>query len=394
MAKAFYTQEEAAAALATDDDGLKSLVNDGRLTEYRDGPNLMYKGSQIEQLKGEGAGGLSPADSGGPIGLADSSGDLMGGIGLDDSDPAGRSAGRSAAGDSMGISLDDSTSSEDAEDSMAISMEDSSSKDDSVGFSLGDSNTADDSMTIDLGDTGGPGGRSLGGSVGGSLGGRSAAGASRVPGSSGAPLMSDDTGTFAVEDTGSASMGGTLGGTAAGASQSGITIFEDDDVDPSAQTSLGGSGDQIALEGIGSGSGLLDLTNEPDDTSFGAETFDEIMPESSVAGGTVAGMNDSGVGIDTAAAPAGTRVATVAAYEAIDPAAPIFGGLAAGAAAAVLLGITALTLSVLRGDPGFLSFLMGDDGVVAMGPTLGVLAGLPVLGAIIGFVGGKMAGNA
>ncbi len=353
MAKAFYTQEEAAAELATDDDGLKSLVSDGRLTEYRDGPNLMYKGSQIEQLKGEGAGGLSPADSGGPIGLADSTGgnDSMGGIGLSDSD----------AGDNP------------ADDSMAITLEDSVTSDDSMAIELEDSVTSNDSLGADLSDTSG--------GVGG---------ASRVPGSSGAPLMSDDTGAFALDDS-----IGSMGGTSAGASQSGITIFEDDDVDPSAQTSLGGSGDQVALEGIGSGSGLLDLTNEPDDTSFGAETFDEIMPEGSVAGGTVHSIGDSagGVGIDTAAAPAGTRMAAAPAYEVIDPSAPLFGGLAAGAAAVVLIGITALTLSVLRGDPGFLSFLMGEDGAVALGPALGLLAGLPILGLIVGFVGGKMASN-
>jgi hypothetical protein len=222
-----------------------------------------------------------------------------------------------------------------------------------------------------------------------SAAGSSSSGQSRVPGSSGAPLMAgDETGEFAVIDTGVGM--DAMGGTAAGASQSGITIFEDDEVDPSAQTDIGGSGDQVALEGIGSGSGLLDLTQEPDDTSFGAETFDEIMPESSVAGGTVAGTEE--VGIDTSAAPIGTRpVGTT--YEVADPTAPIFGGLAGGAAAAVLIGLMALTLSVLGADPGPLAFLTTPEGI-NLGTTMGVLVGLPIIGLIVGFVGGKMASNA
>ncbi|MEM1012543.1 MAG: hypothetical protein AAGI46_10035 [Planctomycetota bacterium] len=332
MAKAFYTQEEALEALATDDDGIKDLVESGRLTEYRDGNSLMYKGSQIEKLQGEGAGGLAPADSGGPIGLADSAG---------------------------GISLDDSMGG-----SVAASISDDSG--------IGDANASMGESGIDLADTGLPA--------------ESTAGESRVPGSSGAPLVSDDTGEFSLSDT---AMSSDMGGTAAGASQSGITIFEDDDVDPSAQTDMGGTGDQIALEGIGSGSGLLDLTQEADDTSFGAETFDEIMPESSVAGGTAVGAS----AIDTGAAPAGTRPAGVA-YEVNDPQAPIFGGLAGGAAAVVLVGIVALALSAVNGDPGFLSFLFTETGEVAVGATGGLLVGLPIVGLIIGLVGGKMANNA
>ena len=72
MAKAFYTQEEAQEALSTDEEGLKALVRDNKLTEYRDGDQLMYKGSQVEALSGGDQVGLG--DSGAPIGLADSGG--------------------------------------------------------------------------------------------------------------------------------------------------------------------------------------------------------------------------------------------------------------------------------------------------------------------------------
>ncbi len=316
MAKAFYTQEEAKEALNTDDGGLKDFVQDGRLTEYRDGANLMYKGSQVEGLAAElGAGDdIGMSDSGGPIGLADSGG----GITLTDDEPT-------AIGDDLGDSV--------GNDPMADSA----------------------SASADM-------------------------------------MASDDTGSFALGDTG----GGASYSSSAGASASGITIFEDDDVDPSAQTNIGASGssDQVNLEGIGSGSGLLDLTQEPDDTSFGAETFDEIMPEGSVAGGTVGGLDmDDGGGIDTGAAPVGTRPVGVAAYEPLDPTAPLFGGLAAGAAAVMLIGLLAVALAATNATSPITNLFVGDDGGVNLVPTLAVLLGLPILGAIIGFIGGKMGNN-
>jgi hypothetical protein len=65
---------------------------------------------------------------------------------------------------------------------------------------------------------------------------------------------------------------------------SGIGVFDDDeleiDADPMAKTQVtaGAIDDQVSLESSGSGSGLLDLTRESDDTSLGAELLDEIYP--------------------------------------------------------------------------------------------------------------------
>lgn len=64
---------------------------------------------------------------------------------------------------------------------------------------------------------------------------------------------------------------------------SGISVFDDDeleiDADPMAKTAISKAvGDEVPLEGAGSGSGLLDLTREADDTSLGAELLDEIYP--------------------------------------------------------------------------------------------------------------------
>ncbi len=63
----------------------------------------------------------------------------------------------------------------------------------------------------------------------------------------------------------------------------GIGVFDDDelqiDADPMAKTQITtGAVDQISLEGAGSGSGLLDLAREADDTALGADLLDEIYP--------------------------------------------------------------------------------------------------------------------
>ena len=58
----------------------------------------------------------------------------------------------------------------------------------------------------------------------------------------------------------------------------GVSVFDDDEldevVDPLAQTQVTDAADL----GIGSGSGILDLTRESDETSLGAELLDEIGP--------------------------------------------------------------------------------------------------------------------
>ena len=66
MAKMFYTMDETKTALARNEEEIKQLAREGRLREFRDGPRLMFKADQVEQLKSElgGDGGdaisLSP----------------------------------------------------------------------------------------------------------------------------------------------------------------------------------------------------------------------------------------------------------------------------------------------------------------------------------------------
>jgi len=81
----------------------------------------------------------------------------------------------------------------------------------------------------------------------------------------------------------------------------GVSVFdagEVDLVDPMAQTMVTSASiddEDLALESVGSGSGLLDLTRESDDTSLGAELLDEIYPGSGDTGAGSVSM-DSAVG--------------------------------------------------------------------------------------------------
>src|SRR5437870_2071511 len=218
MAKMFYTMEETKASLGRNEEEIKQLAREGRLREFRDGPRLMFKADQVEQLKAELGGGggdsinITPAESGSPIGLV----------------------GDSRAGSSIGS---------------GIALVEN-------GASPGAGGKGD--THVDIGLSG-----SLGGSVGGSVSGIPS------PGRSG---PRDPGGSHVGSGSGILNIGGS--GVGSGGSRAGITVFDVDDsqkVDPSAQTAINPSvQDQINLEGVGSGSGLLDLTRESDDTSLGA----------------------------------------------------------------------------------------------------------------------------
>ena len=329
MAKMFYTLEEAQDALSLNEEEIKQLGREGKLREFRDGSRLMFKADQIDALRNEGVGSgsgldeldLAPSDTGGPIGLADTGPGLV--------SPSDTDA---EEGISDQIDLDD-------EDDLAPEVV----------------RPGASASMISLADTGA-----------GSRVGASAAGMG---------LKSDTAMAIDASGIGMSSPGGDKSPGATG--ESGLTMLGADEAtaDPSEQTAINSSvSDQINLEGIGSGSGLLDLTRESDDTSLGAELLDEISPGGSVGGsmgpmGSVGGsmgsmggefgsglggsLGDSGpvaVG-DTGIAPAaagpvvdrtpvvGVRAAVV---EAADPMSAAFGAASLAAALCVLVAGIAL----------------------------------------------------
>jgi hypothetical protein len=62
----------------------------------------------------------------------------------------------------------------------------------------------------------------------------------------------------------------------------GVSVFDDDeadDADPLAGTAESDMADELGLDGVGSGSGLLDLTRESDDTSLGVDLAGELYSD-------------------------------------------------------------------------------------------------------------------
>jgi hypothetical protein len=324
MAKMFYTLEETKSALARSEDEIKQLAREGRLREFRDGPRLMFKADQVEQLKGELDTGietvdLGVSDSGGMIGLVDTTGASGTSITLSDAD-TGHSSG-------AGMRLND------------------------------------DSLHSDLG---------LSGSLGG------------------VPSPARTGGGTAIGMTSGSSGGTRVGG------GGGINVFGAEDtasgerVDPSQQTVISpGFRQQMALEGVGSGSGLLDLTRESDDTSLGA-VLDEITPSNRTGTGRspAVGVGDSGLVSFEDEPVTTTRVSSAPQYvERADPMAPVFGGAALAGFVVILIGVFALVTNLAGSRPDIVKTI-GDMGFwVVFGGGLA----LAVIFGIVGMVLGKTA---
>jgi len=209
----------------------------------------------------------------------------------------------------------------------------------------------------------------------------------------GAPLKDD---TALAADLGlSGSMGGvpsprpggTLSGSGLSGSKGGINVFGDDSLanaDPMAQTAISqGINDQVNLEGVGSGSGLLDLTRESDDTSLGAELLDEIAP-----GKGRPGESRAGTGVASAISESGGRRGVGTMYiEARDPSAGAFGGMALAASFFLMLGGLVLASGVMGTNPSLVAKL-GEMGFIIVA-AIGL--GLVIIFGIAGLILGKAA---
>jgi hypothetical protein len=175
-------------------------------------------------------------------------------------------------------------------------------------------------------------------------------------------------------------------------SSDGVSIFDQSDfevegVDPMAKTHMASSmEDQISMDSVGGGSGLLDLTRESDETSLGAEILehidadsDETPPMDDLLGGDLGELTTSG-----APAMAPISVPEPVVVEELDPKAGLFGGLAVGCGIMVLF-IAAVSLASLGGlMPGYLTWL-GENMIVLVIAPIVILA----MSAGIGFMVGK-----
>ncbi len=212
MAKDFYTLEEAQEKLTTDEPGIKNLVRQGKLREFRQDGKLHYKAQDVDTLAAGGDTlGLSAT---GEIVLEPADGSTAGGL-TAFTDAMDLTAG----GDLLSLSEDEEAS------KPADDEKKDAKKDDTVFTSIGVSVFEEDELEIEA--------------------------------DSGAKTILSDS------DTGSM---------------------------------------PASLDSSGSGSGLLDLTRESDDTSLGAELLDEIYPKDESGGvgeATAAGVADELAGMGT-----------------------------------------------------------------------------------------------
>lgn len=188
------------------------------------------------------------------------------------------------------------------------------------------------------------------------------------------------------------------------AGRSGISVFDVDDLeqaDPSAVTQVndqGGFGalldDSASMETVGSGSGLMDLTREKDDTSLGAAgLLDDIYASEQASSETIGAsglFEATGASSDEPlAAAAGIGSPSGPALVAAEPydgaGSGLVGGLALGAVLALALALTVSVMGLL-GSTSLVKPLADQFMIV-----IGALAGLTAILAIIGFVIGKRA---
>lgn len=203
----------------------------------------------------------------------------------------------------------------------------------------------------------------------------------------------------------------------------GVSVFDAGEIDladPMAQTQVTGptiDDEELALESVGSGSGLLDLTRESDDTSLGAELLDEIYPGADSMGtGTNMGTGismDSAVGSSgvfdgeismetgtsgpsglenltgeapaTTSATAGATRSTAVYEEPNDPAGSWFGaGMLFGVLLALIVGLAAM-IPAVYGVQG--TFVQGIDPIGPESKTYIVAGGLLAVSVIFGVIG-------
>jgi len=176
----------------------------------------------------------------------------------------------------------------------------------------------------------------------------------------------------------------------------GISVFDDEeleiDVDPLAKTHITPAmEDKVALGGSGSGSGLLDLTRESDDTSLGAELLDVISPTEGAGETATAEAPAIGETITTPVAPAmddfgmDMSAPVVSRAPVGDPQGPIFTGLLV--ASVILLSLVGLVSASALGGvwPSFLEQIASKALIFVVGGG----AALAIIGAVVGMLVGK-----
>ncbi len=173
---------------------------------------------------------------------------------------------------------------------------------------------------------------------------------------------------------------------------SGIAVFDAEELeaaDPAAQTQMtdGGLEGGLNLDQLGSGSGLMDLTRESDDTSLGAEGLlddiyqggDDASEETEVGGDLFEGV-ESAPDLDAGAETAAVAVAAEP-YDA--KWSGLSGGLALGMIVAGVVGMGVMIMSVM----GMVPPMVYDLELAGQSPAIVWMAIPAIVGIVCGLIG-------
>ncbi len=368
MARLFYTLEEAATKLARTTDEVKAMAASGQLVEFRDGDRVLFRVEAIDSLATDGSN-LDDLELKGGTGA--SSGDLPGldsgsfaGLASSDFAPASPNA---ADGDIPEFSL----SLEDSDPAPAVPAVPELEPTAPLG--------SESVPPIDLSNS------SSGGAIGMS---ESAAGGSAITGAhpagdADAPLSLPSS--FSLVEPSAPAIN-----------------LADSSLDDSLGASGTGSpaGETASLETVSSGSGLLDLTRNADDTSIGAALLDEVMNAddgsaapagdalADIGSGDISSGGSSVLGVVGPSASAITSspglVLTAAPASYDGRWSGVGAGALMGAAAAVGLAATLASTTALGATPQLSDMISGDLWMWTGGIGGGILTF-----AIIGFFVGR-----
>lgn len=207
-------------------------------------------------------------------------------------------------------------------------------------------------------------------------------------------------GTLGLADSSAGSgMGSRSGEVTKG--KSGIPVFDAEELeltDPAAVTQVtesaigAGSGSGgLSVESLGSGSGLMDITRESDETSLGAQgLLDELYPSDEQTAGATATAQSSGlfegsaVSSELASEGPGVMVGPVEYYDGAGSG--LTGGLALGAVAALATAVAVVAMATSGALPEFFTSIGGENAPLIWS---GIFAGATVLFTGVGFVLGK-----
>ena len=197
----------------------------------------------------------------------------------------------------------------------------------------------------------------------------------------------------------SSSGSGSALGIDMGKESTGISIFDPDETelaDPSEQTQITDTGLEAGfeLDSASSGSGLLDLTKEADDTSLGADLLDDVYGQETMGATSPAG--ESGIMDEPAAAlfegSEGEADTTVAAPAAAMPVlAEAYDGTWSGIGGGLALGMTiclaaaiAIVLFAMTGSLAPVRDIITGQFYAVVGGMAGVVVLLAIIGMVLG----------